>query len=364
MYYNPVKIVETDSWRNEYTKFKNILGITNPVIITSRGNLNRLKLSHYFHPESIFADVAVNPNFESCNEAINFSCNKYLNGVIAIGGGSVMDTAKTVMASIGTGLIDNSELLEFNDPFEYRCPSIFIPTTHGTGSEMTMWGTVWDKKERKKYSISHPALYPDIALLDANLATSLPLDISIITTLDALSHGFEAIWNNNANPTSTEYAIESICIIIKNIEKLYNEKNTKEIRNILLKASNIAGRAFSNTKTAAAHSISYPLTIEYGMPHGVACSLPLSPLLQINKDKIINELTQIIKKLEMKNISELEERVKQITINLCDYKLSRWGIKKKDLNDLVEKSFLNGRMENNLVHLSKHQVRWILDEIY
>ena len=87
------------------------------------------------------------------------------------------------------------------------------------------------------------------------------------------------------------------------------------------------------------------------MPHGVACSLPLSPLLQINKDKIINELTQIIKKLEMKNISELEERVKQITINLCDYKLSRWGIKKKDLNDLVEKSFLNGRMENNLVHL-------------
>ena len=79
-------------------------------------------------------------------------------------------------------------------------PSIFIPTTHGSGSEVTMWGTVWNMKEKKKYSIAHLIFYPDYAILDGGLTLSLPIDISFSTTLDALSHSFEAIWNKNSNP--------------------------------------------------------------------------------------------------------------------------------------------------------------------
>ena len=147
------------------------------------------------------------------------------DGVIAIGGGSVMDTAKVAMAYMRTGDCDLAELLTITELYENRVPSIFIPTTHGTGGEVTMWGTIWDIVEKKKYSISHPDLYPTAAILDGNLTLSLPLDISIIAVTDALSHSFEAIWNKNANATSTSYAIQAISLIIKNVRDLKDNTN-------------------------------------------------------------------------------------------------------------------------------------------
>ena len=310
MYHNPVKVIETNNWLRECRKSHEKLGIHNPLIITSNGNLKRQKLSTVFNSNSIFSNVKPSPTFESCQIAIEF-CNKSkYDGVIAIGGGSVMDTAKVVMASMGTGIIVLSELQKITIPYKYKVPSIFIPTTQGTGSEVTMWGTVWDMEEKKKYSISHPDLYPNVAILDGNLTISLPLDTSIITVMDALSHSLEAIWNKNANTKSTEYAIEAICLILNNIEKLKRDQNDITVRMTLFKASNLAGLSSSNTKTAAAHSISYPLTIKYGIPHGVACSLPLLPLLQINRGAIKKELNLIITKLGMNSVSEFEDRMR------------------------------------------------------
>ena len=364
MYYNPVKVVETNNWREECSKFQEKLKIYNPLIITSNGNLTRQKLSTVFNSKSTFSDIMPNPTFESCQEAINFSQNKEFDGVITIGGGSVMDTAKTVMAFMGTGISDIAELIRFTDSFENKVPSIFIPTTHGTGGEVTMWGTVWEMKEKKKYSISHPDLYPDIALLDGNLTLSLPIDISLSTLLDALSHSFEAIWNKNANPTSTDHAIEAICLILNNYEGLKEKHQNPNFRKTLLRASNIAGLAFSNTKTAAAHSISYPLTINYDIPHGVASALPLLPLLEINKRSIESELKLIIKKLKLNDISELEERIKRIPGDILKFNLQSWGVSQSDISDLIKQSFTKGRMDNNIVDLTKSQVRQIIEKIY
>ena len=170
--------------------------------------------------------------------------------------------------------------------FSQTIASIFLPTTHGTASEVTMWGTVWNMKEKKKYSISHPDLYPGVAILDGNLTLSLPLNISIMTVMDALSHSFESIWNKNANPTSTDFAISAICSILDNGEALKENPTDLAIRNNLLKAATVAGLAFSNTATAAAHSMSYPLTIHYGIPHGIASSISLIPLLEKNAEFI------------------------------------------------------------------------------
>ena len=141
---------------------------------------------------------------------------------------------------------------------------------------------------KKKYSISHPDLYPSSAILDGQLTLSLPLTTSIVTIMDALSHSFESIWNKNANPISTKYAIEAIKVILSNIDELKNNPKNNKIRTKILIASNKAGLAFSNTKTAASHAISYPLTQYYGIPHGIAASMPLIPLLKINHDKISN----------------------------------------------------------------------------
>jgi len=363
MYHNPVKVIETNNWLGECRKSQEKLGIHNPLIITSNGNLKRQKLSTVFNPKSIFSNILPNPTFKSCKEAIDFNLNKEFDGVITIGGGSVMDTAKAVMASMGTGIIDLAELLAITEPYEKITPSIFIPTTHGTGGEVTMWGTVWNMDEKKKYSISHPDLYPNVAILDGNLTLSLPLDISIITMMDALSHSFEAIWNKNANSTSTSYAIEAITLIIENIEKFKNTPNDLKIRKKLLIAANKAGLAFSNTKTAAAHSISYPLTIYYGIPHGVASSISLLPLLEINRKLIEEPVERICKNNEL-TYEELKQTIKEIPQGIIPYTLDKWEIPEDQLPKLAEESFTKGRMDNNIKNLSKHDVRKILGGIY
>lgn len=364
MYYNPVRIIKTNNWIEQCLKFQKTLGILNPIIVTSRGNLERLKLSNIFNSNSIFSNVEPNPTFDDCKLAIEFSQTSKFDCVIAIGGGSVLDTAKVIMASLGTGVSRINELLDLGNLYPHRVPAIFIPTTHGTGSEVTMWGTVWNTEEKKKYSISHSDLYPDVAILDATTTQSLPTDIAITTTLDALSHSFEAIWNKNANVQSTTYAIEAICLILGNVRELnakYQNINTKRI---LLNASNMAGFAISNTKTAAAHAISYPLTIFYGIPHGIACSLPLLPLLKINKNYITKELKLIMENLNMNSLSELENCIAEIPKKFLKYTLSEWSVNRTDLDQLAKQSFTKGRMDNNIVDLSSNQVYSILEDIY
>lgn len=363
MYNNPVEIIETNNWQEECNKVQKTLGIHSPLVITSNGNLKRNNLASIFNLESIFSNIAPDPTLESCQHAIDFINTSKFDGVIAIGGGSVMDTAKTVMASIGTGLDNLTELLKVTNPFDNKIPSIFLPTTHGTGSEVTMWGTIWNIEEKRKYSISHPDLYPNVAILDGNLTLSLPLDISIISTLDALSHSFEAIWNKYANPTSTSYAIEAILLIIANIDCFKKEPNNLDIRNRLMIASNKAGLAFSNTKTAAAHSISYPLTLRYGMPHGIASSISLIPLLIINRNLIQDSIDKICIKSNL-TFESLVTVIKSIPTDILSFTLDAWGVKEGQLEELSLESFANDRINNNIVELKHEQILRVLKSIW
>ena len=361
-YFNPVEIIYTNSWLNELIDSQKNLGILNPILVTSPGNRRRLSLDSVFNPDSIFSDIGENPNFDDCGNVLTFCKDKNYDGVIALGGGSVMDLAKVVMAFLSTGKTNIIDLLEFKGVYERSISSIFLPTTHGTGSEVTMWGTVWDMKQKKKYSISHLDLYPNIAILDGNLTLSLPMDVSIMTILDALSHSFESIWNKNANEKSTEYAIEAITIILSNVDSLKGNPSDLNVRNNLIKASAIAGLAFSNTTTAAAHSISYPLTMRFGIPHGVASSLSLIPLLEINGKHIKESLDKICHSLEV-TYDELIQKIKAIPEGIIPYKLSEWGIRINDLPQLLNESFTKGRIDNNIVDLTKDQVFEILKSI-
>ncbi len=362
-YFNPVKIIYTENWFHELKRSQNNLDMSNPIIITSPGNRKRLHLDSEFNPVSIFSNIRQNPNFVDCDNVIKFCKGMNYDGVIALGGGSVMDLAKVVLAHLSLGKTDIIDLIEHKKKYPKFIPSIFLPTTHGTASEVTMWGTVWDKKEKRKYSISHPKLYPNTAILDGNLTLTLPMEISITTVLDALSHSFESIWNKNANIKSTENAITAICLIIENCAQLKKRSNDLAIRNNLLKASTTAGLAFSNTTTAAAHSISYPLTIRYGIPHGIASSISLIPLLKINGKYIQESLDKICHVLDL-NYAELNQKIKNIPEGIIPFTLAEWGIAKNELPILAKESFTKGRMDNNIVDLTEENVNNILMSIY
>ena len=363
MYYNPVKVFETNDWLTVLKKNIDDLNIKKPLIVTSQGNLKRNNLEEIFPNYTFFSDIENNPTFLSCQRALDFVKDIEYDGLIAIGGGSVMDTSKAIMAAIGNSIYSATDLLSKELKFLHRIPALFIPTTHGTASEVTMWGTIWNMDEKRKYSLSYEALYPDVAILDGSLTTSLPMDLSVTTIMDAVSHSFEAIWNKNANPISTDFAIEAICILLTEAYRLKCEPDNVDIRNRLLKASNLAGLAFSNTKTAAAHSMSYPLTISYDIPHGIACSIPIVPLLRLNEPAIQMELERIYNRLHLRDLSELEVLILQIPEGVIDFSLVEWGVKQSDIEDIVTHSFTKSRMGNNIVDLSSDDIKSVFEEL-
>ena len=170
----------------------------------------------------VFNGIESNPTPDQVQLAIDFALAIAPRWILAIGGGSVLDTAKLVRLALAGGCQRIDELLE-TVPGEPLAPSpllVAIPTTHGTGAELTMWTTVWDKGGGRKLSLSHPNNYPDIAIYSPALTYSLPLPLSFTTTLDALSHALEALWNRNGNPVSDELASAAVQLVSENLERL------------------------------------------------------------------------------------------------------------------------------------------------
>ncbi len=200
--------------------------------------------------------------------------------IVALGGGSVIDTAKVLAAGGGDFGRVQDYLEGRTDPGRLGdTPIIAIPTTAGTGSEVTSWATVWDTANKRKYSLARPNLYPECAIVDPELARAAPRGLTISTGLDALSHALESIWNVNANPVSANYAVFAATEVLETLPLLARKLDDIDHRARMARASLFAGLAFSNTKTALAHSLSYHLTMHYGVAHGIACSFSLPAVM-------------------------------------------------------------------------------------
>ncbi len=203
--------------------------------------------------------------------------------IVAVGGGSALDTAKALMVGTESGEFDALvALLATGKPFTpHRVKSLIaVPTTSGTGSEVTGWATVWHKAAGKKYSLHLPQTWPEAAFVDPELVLSLPAGPTLAAGLDALSHALESIWNVNANPVSDNHAVEAARMVLATLPKLMLDLADIELRSRMSLAALTAGLAFSNTRTALAHSISYDMTIHHGLPHGIACSFTLPLVLR------------------------------------------------------------------------------------
>jgi len=203
--------------------------------------------------------------------------------IVAVGGGSAIDTAKALMVGTASGRFNELiDLLATGAAFTPHAVKtlIAVPTTAGTGSEVTPWATIWDRERQKKYSLHLPQTWPSVAVIDPELMLSLPASVTLQSGLDALSHALESIWNVNANPVSDTFAVAAVSDILEVLPRLMRELGNLELRGRMALAALKAGMAFSNTKTALAHSISYEMTLRYGLPHGIACSFPLPMVLE------------------------------------------------------------------------------------
>jgi phosphonate metabolism-associated iron-containing alcohol dehydrogenase len=203
--------------------------------------------------------------------------------IVAVGGGSALDTAKALMVGTQSGRFDELiDLLARDKPFTpHRTKKLIaVPTTAGTGSEVTGWATVWHRAAGKKYSLNLAETWPEAALIDPALLLSLPPAPTLASGLDALSHALEAIWNVNANPVSDHHAVVAAREVLATLPALMARLDDIGLRERMSFAALMAGLAFSNTKTALAHSISYEMTMRHGLPHGIACSFTLPLVLK------------------------------------------------------------------------------------
>lgn len=203
--------------------------------------------------------------------------------LVAVGGGSAIDTAKALMVGTASGRFDELvALLATGKAFTPHAVKqlIAIPTTAGTGSEVTPWATIWDQAAHKKHSLHLPQTWPSTAIVDPDLMLTLPEAVTVQSALDALSHSLESIWNMNANPVSDTFAVAAAREVMATLPALLAAPRDRELRSRMALAALKAGLAFSNTKTALAHSISYEMTLRFGLPHGIACSFTLPMVLE------------------------------------------------------------------------------------
>ena len=203
--------------------------------------------------------------------------------VVAVGGGSAIDTAKALMVGTDSGRFDEL-IAQLTTGAAFTPPRvkslIAVPTTAGTGSEVTPWATIWDRAAGKKHSLHLRETWPEAALVDPQLMLTLPRAVTLQSALDALSHALEAIWNVNANPVSDVFAVAAAREVLATLPELLAAPGDLALRTRMATAALHAGLAFSNTKTALAHSISYEMTLRFGLPHGIACSFTLPMVLR------------------------------------------------------------------------------------
>ena len=282
-------------------------------------------------PVLIVSDVAPNPDYRLLAEQTGrfAKLERQPDVIVALGGGSVIDSAK-VFAAAGGDFAKIRTFLESQQGAEQlsAIPVIAVPTTAGTGSEVTCWGTVWDEASGKKYSLARPNLYPTHAVVDPRLMLGKPLLLTISTGLDALSHALESLWNVNNNPVSANHAVSAARNILDVLPKLVKDLGNIELRSRMAMAALFAGLAFSNTKTAIAHSLSYPITLRHGVQHGIACSFSLPMVLRSVEGVggiCEDSLKQIFGADLMRGADDLEDLLGRLGIstNPAAYKIDR-----------------------------------------
>ncbi|MFW6149089.1 MAG: phosphonoacetaldehyde reductase [Atribacterota bacterium] len=368
-YYNPVIIHFGENSLNKLpaiVKEKKVLLVTTSGF-TKRGITDRIIKILGRNRIFVFDRVSPNPSMININNAAS-EISKFSSGSIAaLGGGSVIDTAKvlSILLSYPTKDISLRSILEGknNLPDSSKLSIIAIPTTAGTGSEVTPFATIWDKTEKRKYSLTTPKIYPHTAILDPLLTLSLPRKETITSGLDALAHAFEAIWNRNATPITDIYATRALENIFISFPRMIKDMKNINYRAHMMKASLFAGLAISQTKTALSHSISYPLTAYLGMPHGLACSFTLPALLYFNTEEDEEYFLKIAKLLGSASVKKLQEELIRLYMYIgVDKLFNNYVTSLSDLLELAPQMISLKRAKNNIREAELEDIKNIVKE--
>lgn len=240
----------------------------------------------------LFDRVEENPTTTQCEEAAEICRARDCDHVIALGGGSPMDAAKAI-AVLARNPAPASQYFGVERYTEAPLPLIAVPTTAGTGSEVTQYAVLVNVEERNKRTITGPALFPAVAILDPLLTLSLPRNVTIATGLDALSQAMEGIVSTHSTAASDVQALECCGLVRAWLPIAANEPGNREARARMLHAAMLSGAVIAQTGTTLVHGMGYYLTLEFGIAHGLANALLLAPVFRWNARHLPDRVAEI-----------------------------------------------------------------------
>ncbi len=306
----------------------------------------------------IYENIPSDPTVETVDTGASLARKGSCNLVIALGGGSVLDTGKAISAMVTNegSVADYQEIEGKGRKFQYKpVPFIAIPTTSGTGSEATINAVITNTELGLKKSTRDPWLIPELALVDPELTLSLPPHITAICGGDALTQCIEAYLGKKSQEITDALALHAIGLIGKSLVKAVKEGKNLEARKDMAMAALLSGLCLSNSGLGGAHALSHPLGVYYKIPHGLSCAVLLPYVMEFNLPVVTKKLAKIAECLgeNISSLSETEaaqravEKIKEILSAVGIKKnLSEWKIKEKDFSQLI-KGAKGGSLNNN-----------------
>jgi len=380
-YTNGHIVSEADSMRQKLGSLAKQYYATSAIIITDAGiselgydDIARASLEKAGIHVVVFDSVVADPPIEVVEEAIELARANQCDLVIGLGGGSSIDTAK-IVALYPNDFQSVNELLEADISGFKKMPLFAIPTTAGTGAEATFVSVITAEDGSKK-AIYTPKILPDVAILDATLTLKLPRHITAATALDAMVHCIEAYTSRTKkNPISDALAIKGLQMLWSNFDKVLNHSDDIDARDEMLLGSTLAGIAFVNASVAAVHGLSYPLSINFHVPHGHANALVMCGVFTFNlpvATPLYAELARAVMPIDTSGMTDLEA-AHQFINQLKDflktsglkYRLNELDITAQDipaLADIVVNTYAR-LIATNPMDMSLEEVKTIYKEI-
>ena len=237
-----------------------------------------------FADYQIYAEIKENPELDSIMRGAEVFTQSGCDFIIGIGGGSPLDAAKAISVAAANQL--NLDQLYSTELFQKAYPIVAIPTTSGTGSEVTQFSVLNDNRSGKKAGWGHPLAFPRLAIVDPRYTLSLSAEVTRNTAIDALSHLLEGLYSANREPLCFPMIHKGMSLIIKNLPRTLKDPSNLEARCALSQASIYGGMTISQGSTSLQHSIGYPLTTVFNVPHGLANGIVMKQIMKLYKPAV------------------------------------------------------------------------------
>ena len=320
----------------------------------------------------VFSEVEPNPKSVTVGKGVRIAKDFNTNLIVGFGGGSSIDTAK----AIGIMLNNDGDILDYEGVNKVKNDSvdlIAIPTTAGTGSEVTASTVITDENSLFKAAIISPKVFPKYAIVDPELTITCPKGITSSTAVDALTHAIESYLSKQENGLVSEMALKAIRLINDNIETVYMDGSNIEKRQNVLEAAMLAGLCFSQTRLGNVHAISQAFGGVFNIPHGFANAVLLPYVLEFNLPVALDKYCDIAKALNVfdanlskeENAQKVIDRIKQLNANLDIPKTTKdLGVELNSIDRLVQDSMRSGNVLVNPRETNADDIKSIIEYSY